>query len=404
MSISITQLNNGFRIVTDTVSHVETVSMGIWVNAGTRHETQEVNGISHFLEHMAFKGTARRTAQQIAEEIENVGGYLNAYTGREQTAYYGRVLKGDSFLLLDILSDILQNSTFDQDEFEKERSVILQEIGQTLDTPDDIIFDYLQEKCFPGQSMGWPILGTPEIIGKLMPETLKDYMSSHYSPDQMILSAAGAIDHDALVEKAMAFWDSVSSFSRPSDAKASYQGGVLEIEKDLEQAHVALAYEAVPYGHPYFYAFTVLTTVLGGGMSSRLFQEIREKRGLAYTIQSHLSPYQDTGLLTIYAGTSKKQVEEMMQIVQKELQNLPGDLQEIEIQRAKAQIKSGLLMSLESMGNRCEQMASHLSLYGRVLSVEELTDLINNVDLKQVKSCSSKLLEGKMTHVVLKPY
>lgn len=403
MTIQSTVLPNGLRVVSDFIPSVETASLGVWLDVGTRNETKDINGIAHMLEHMAFKGTERRTALQIAEEIEAVGGYLNAYTGRETTAYYARILKEDAPLAVDILSDILQYSTFDAAEFEKEQSVIIQEIGQSNDTPDDIVFDYFQETCFPGHSMGWPTLGTVDVIQPLKPEIVKDYMKRHYGAKQMVFSAAGNIDHDDLVQRVSKGFTNLTPDCSHSLTPARYQGGDYRQDKELEQVHVLLGFEGVPYGHKDYYALSVLSTLLGGGMSSRLFQEIREKRGLVYTVYSYMSSYKDSGVFGIYAGTGEDEVKELFPVVCEQLKTLGSTLNETEINRAKAQLKASLMMGLESTSNRCERLANHVLIYGRPLSSTEIIKSINNVTKEDLKNLSDRLFKSPLTLTTLGP-
>ncbi|MBX9705019.1 MAG: insulinase family protein, partial [Gammaproteobacteria bacterium] len=338
MTIQTTTLPSGLRIVTNTNNSVQTISCGAWFNVGTRHETKDINGIAHMLEHMAFKGTKRRTAVQIAEEIESVGGYLNAYTAREVTAYYARILKDDLPLAVDLLSDILQHSTFDKDEFVREQGVVLQEIGQTNDTPDDVVFDYFQETCYPDQPMGWPTLGTEDVIKALTPKQVSTYMSDHYSLSNMVFSAAGNVSHDAVVALCQRHFDTMPKDRSLIVKPSVYKGGEFRQEKELEQAHIILGFEGVPFSHPDYYAMMVYSTILGGGMSSRLFQEIREKRGLVYTVQSSTSSYRDSGIFQVYAGTGENEVAELIPVMCEELCKMSINVTDEEIKRAKTQI------------------------------------------------------------------
>jgi predicted Zn-dependent peptidase len=404
MTLQLTTLENGIRVVSDTVPTVETVSVGMWVQAGTRHETKAINGISHLLEHMAFKGTEKRTARQIAEEIEAVGGYLNAYTSRESTAYYARVLKDNTPLAVDIISDILQNSIFDQEELTREKSVVIQEIGQTNDTPDDIIFDYFHELAFPDQPMGWPILGTIPIVQSLTSENLKAYMAQEYTPERLVLAAAGNISHEELVQLARHHWGALpssgkeKSWARPL---ATYKGGQRQEVKDLEQVHVVLGFEGTSFHDKGLYPLMVLSTILGGGMSSRLFQEIREKRGLAYSIYTHNSAYQETGIFEIYSGTSPKDAGELVPVILEELHKVTTTLEEEEIQRAKAQMKAGLMMGLESMSSRCEQIANHVLNFGNPIPRSEILQRIDRVTAQDLHHQIQLLLKGAPCLVTL---
>jgi predicted Zn-dependent peptidase len=370
---------------------------------GARHEPAEINGISHVLEHMAFKGTARRSALQIAEEIEAVGGYLNAYTSREATAYHARILKSDIPLAIDILADILQNSTFDAAEFEREQSVIIQEIGQTYDTPDDIIFDYFQETCYPNQPVGRAILGTAEIVRSLVPHQVEAYLKDHYGARQMVFAAAGKLDHQHIVQLVENKFASLP-LDRPKETiPAIYQGGTFHQSRDLEQTHLIMGFEGVPFGHPDYYAASILSTILGGGMSSRLFQEVREKRGLVYSVYTFSANYQDNGIFGIYAGTNPKQIDELLPVVHKELDRFSKTLELVEMNRAKAQLKAGLMMGLESTTARCEQLANHMLIYGRPLTSDEILAKVDAVTSDHVTSLANRLFTSPMTLTTLGP-
>lgn len=399
----VTTLANGLRVVTDSIPHVETVTCGLWVDVGARHEPATINGISHVLEHMAFKGTTRRSALQIAEEIEAVGGYLNAYTSREATAYHSRILKDNLPLAVDILADILQNSTFDATEFAREQSVIVQEIGQTFDTPDDIVFDYFQETCFPDQPMGRAILGTAEIVRSLTPAQVKTYMQDHYGAHQMVFAAAGKIDHQEMVDRVAEKFAHLPIDCPKEASPAVYKGGTFHQARDLEQTHVILGFEGLPFGHPDYYAVSVLSTILGGGMSSRLFQEVREKRGLVYSVYTFTSSYQDSGIFGIYAGTSPIQVPELLPVVRDKLDRFSKTLEVSEINRAKAQLKAGLMMSLESTTARCEQLANHLLIYGRPIPPSEILNKVDAVTLDHVATMAGHLFNSPETMVTLGP-
>jgi predicted Zn-dependent peptidase len=377
-------LANGLRIVTDRVDTVDTVSLGLWVDVGTRHEAPEINGAAHFLEHMAFKGTERRSARAIAEEIEAVGGHLNAYTSRESTAYYAKVLKEDVPLALDILADILLHSSFDPAEFERERTVILQEIGQANDTPDDIIFDHFQERAFPDQAMGRPTLGRPEIIRRLKRESVMAYLREHYGAARMVLSASGNLSHERIVDLADTLLSAMPAIGANGEAlptePARYIGGEHREDRELEQLHLVLGFPGLTLGDPDYYAAAVLSTAFGGGMSSRLFQEVREKRGLVYTIHSFAHSYRDGGLFGIYAGTGEDDATELVPVLCNETMRLADGLTEVELARAKTQMKAGLLMSLESTGARCEQMAQHMLIHGTPFDAADIVRRIEAVD------------------------
>jgi predicted Zn-dependent peptidase len=403
MTTQLSTLANGLRVATDRIDTVDTVSLGIWVDVGTRHEQADINGVAHFLEHMAFKGTARRSALTIAEEIEAVGGHLNAYTSRESTAYYAKVLKEDVQLALDILSDILQNSTFQPEEIERERAVILQEIGQANDTPDDVVFDHFQECAYPDQAMGRPVLGSPEIIRKIKRETVIGYLRKHYGAQRMVLAAAGHLDHDRLAELADNLLGGLPAERPATTEPAYYAGGDRREQRDLEQLHLVLGFPGVVLGDPDYYAASVLSTALGGGMSSRLFQEIREKRGLVYTIHSFVHGYSDGGLFGIYAGTGEAEAAELVPAICNEVIRIEDGLTPVELNRAKTQMKAGLLMSLESSSARCEQLAQHLLIHGKPFDPLEIVGRIEMVDDAAVRRVVARWRSAPPTLAALGP-
>ena len=385
MSLEISTLPNGLRIVTEHMPGLKSAAVGIWVTAGCRHERQDQNGIAHFLEHMAFKGTKNRTTVQIAEEIEDVGGYINAYTSRESTFYYARVLENDVPLALDVISDIVLNPIFDPREIEIERGVILQEIGQSHDTPDDIIFDWLQESAYPDQPMGRPILGPAERVRAFTQSDFAEFVGQHYRPGAMILAAAGAVDHDAIVAAATEVFAGLETVTPTETVPAAYSGGEYRVEKDLEQAHLALAFPSPSFRDDQLFTAQIHAISLGGGMSSRLFQEARDKRGLCYTIYAHAGAFADSGMLTIYAGTSGDQVRELAEVTIDELTRIADDLTQAEVDRARAQMKAGLLMGLESPASRAERLARLVSIWGEVPNLEDTLARIDAVDLDMVR-------------------
>ncbi|SFJ32473.1 M16 family metallopeptidase [Jannaschia pohangensis] len=386
------RLSNGFRVVTEHMPGLESASVGVWVGAGCRHEAIEQNGIAHFLEHMAFKGTARRTALQIAEQIEDVGGYINAYTSREVTAYYARVLAGDVPLAADLIADIVLNPTFDPREIEVERGVILQEIGQALDTPDDIIFDWLQEAAYPEQPMGRTILGPTERVAAFDEADLRHFTGQHYGPGQMILSAAGAVDHDAMCRMAEDLFGHLAPSPQALPDPSRFRGGEYRVEKALEQAHFALGFDQPGYRDDDIYVAQIFSSVMGGGMSSRLFQEAREKRGLCYSIFASVGAYSDAGMLTVYAGTGGEDVGDLARLTIDELKRAADDMTEVEVARARAQMKSGMLMGLESPSSRAERLARVVAIWDRVPPLSEAIARIDAVDCAAVRAHAGKLI------------
>ena len=394
-TVEITTLGNGLRVISEHMPRLQTASLGVWVDVGTRYEPAEVNGVAHLLEHMAFKGTERRSARAIAEEIERVGGSLNAYTSREHTAYYARILAGDVELAADILADILQYSSFDPAELEKERHVVLQEIGQVKDTPDDLVFDLLQEASYPDQPMGRAILGPEAIVRDMPREALVEYMARHYGPRRLVFAAAGKVDHGRLVGLADRLFGNLPATDPHAPEAARYSSGRrLERRKDLEQVHLCMAVQGLPYHHPDHFALQILSTALGGGMSSRLFQEARENRGLCYSIFSFASAYADTGQLGVYAGTDPEDVPELMKVVADETRALVEGPSEDEIARARAQLKASLLMGLESCSAVCEDLARQLLCFDRRVPTEEVVAKIDAVDTAAITRLGRSLLSG----------
>ena len=401
MTVEIHKMANGVRVVTERMPGLASASLGVWVAAGGRHERIEQNGIAHFLEHMAFKGTAKRSALDIAEAIEDVGGYINAYTSREMTAYYARVLENDVPLAFDVISDIVLNPAFDPREVEVERHVILQEIGQAHDTPDDVIFDWLQETAFPDQPLGRTILGPTEKVSSFGVPDLSGFVAERYAPGNIIVSAAGAVDHAAIVKAAEAAFGHLAAPDGGGTDPAVFRGGEHRVEKDLEQAHFALAFETPGYRDPAVYTAQIFSTVLGGGMSSRLFQEAREKRGLCYTIFAQTGAYADSGLLTIYAGTGAEDIEGLVNLTVDELKRAADDMMPAEIARARAQMKAGMLMGLESPSNRAERLARLMSIWDRVPPLEETVELIDAVTTGDAKAFAADLVEKADTALAL---
>ncbi|PWG17855.1 M16 family metallopeptidase [Salibaculum griseiflavum] len=393
MTVEIHTLSNGLRVVCEVMPGLKSASVGVWVNAGGRHERAEQNGIAHFLEHMAFKGTERRSALQIAEAIEDVGGYINAYTSREMTAYYARVLEQDVPLAVDVIADILLNPVFDEREIEVERGVILQEIGQALDTPDDIIFDWLQEQAYPDQPIGRTILGPVERVNAFTRDDLAGFVQDQYGPEQMILAAAGAVDPEELLKLAEAQFGHLAPRAPANTAApARFGGGEARHDKALEQAHFTLAFEGPDYCADRIYAAQIYAIAMGGGMSSRLFQELRENRGLCYTIFAQTGAYSDTGMMTVYAGTSAAQLGDLANLTIDQMKKAAEDMSAEEVARARAQMKAGLLMGLESPSNRAERLARMLSIWGKVPSIDETTRRIDAVTTGDVRDFGADML------------
>ncbi len=395
--LKVSTLDNGLRVATQNMPGLETVSMGIWNYVGGRDETEINNGVAHLLEHMAFKGTKNRTALEIAETIENVGGDINAYTSKEITAYFVKLMAEDLSLGVDIITDIMQNSTFEEKELDRERGVILQEIGMYLDTPDDMIFEYWQEKAFPNQAMGRSILGKSEIIKNISRDEVKKFMLSHYNPKKMVVSAAGKIDHDEFVSSILKTCTNLPSGNSNKREDAKYFSGEYRENKKLEQIHFLLGFEGIDYHHKDYYSLLIYSSLLGGGMSSRLFQEIREKRGLVYGISSFSTSYTDTGVFGIYAGTGDKEIKELIPVLCDELRNSPNSISEKEINRGKAQLKTSLMMGRESAFRRCESAARQLLVFNRVIDPNEIIAEINSVSKDSVERIANYILSKPIT-------
>jgi len=394
MSVATTRLDNGLDIVSHCMPGLETTSLGVWVGAGARHEAESEHGLAHLLEHMAFKGTGRRSARAIAEEIEAVGGDLNAATSLESTVYFARTLKEDLELGIDIIADILIDPVFDVNELRLERDVIAQEIGTARDTPDDRVFDLFHEAAFPDQPLGRPILGTEQSLARLDGRALARFRANHYGASRMVLAAAGAVDHDRLTALGRRYLGDVAGGTDPAPAPARYHGGEARELRDLEQVHLVLGFEGIAIDDERIYAAQVLSSLLGGGMSSRLFQEVREARGLAYSIYSFAWSYADSGLFGVYAGTGEGDLEELVPVIAGELAAVADRVGDEEVARARAQMKAGLLMSLESSAARAEQIARQKAVFGRVLPIDEVIERVDSVDAAAVVRLARELVSA----------
>jgi len=391
LSVQSTTLDNGMVVLTDDMPHLESASLGVWVKAGARSERRAEHGVSHLLEHMAFKGTKSRTALQIAEAIENVGGDLNAATSIEHTGYFARVLKDDVVLAADILADILQNSLFDESELEREQQVIVQEIGAARDNPDDHVFDLFQAAAFPEQPIGRTILGTVDSVRDFSADTIRKYMNRNYVGDHMVLAAAGNIDHDGLVEVAQQRFAELKPNGAPAPQRAEYKGGEERLVSEHEQAHIVIGFEGRAYNSDGFYAAQVLASILGGGMSSRLFQEVREKRGLCYSVYSFHWAFADSGVFGVAAATGEDEVGDLVPVVLEELKRATETITDEEVIRVRNQIRAGLLMSLESPSARAGQLARQQILWGRPIPMAETVERIGRITAKRVQEVAEQI-------------
>ncbi|GHU10828.1 peptidase M16 [Alphaproteobacteria bacterium] len=398
-----TTLSNGIRAVTKRIDGFESVVVGYWVEAGEVCEDLSNNGISHFLEHMAFKGTTSRTAKEIAEEIESVGGYMNAYTSKEVTAYFAKVLGEDTKVALNILSDILQNPTFLTEELEKERGVVLQELYQVKDTPDDIIFDHFQEICFKDQSMGYPIVGQEEVVAKITADDLREYRSRYYNADNIVFAAAGNLSHDELLDMATENLNAFKTDVSPvHDVQYNYVGGSYsDVREQLEQVHAIIGFDGISNLDADYYTMAIFSSILGGGMSSRLFQEVREKRGLCYSIYSFSSSYKRNGVFGVYSATTADKLAELSDVVAGEIISMSNGISEKEFKITKAQFKASLLMAGENNTSSCEQIVSQIRIFGRTLDNAEVLEKIDAVTIDDVKKLTHRILASKTAVVTV---
>ncbi len=380
MTYTLTTLPNGFRIASESNADEHSAAFAIAVDVGARHEEPSEGGLSHMLEHMAFKGTATMNAREIAEAFDLMGGNINAYTSHEHTVYYAKVLKEYAADALTLLCDIIANSTFDANELERERQVVLQEIAMHHDTPDDLVFDLYQEMAFGDQPLARPILGKAERVATFTREDLIAYTQKHYQPNRMVLAATGNVHHAEVKKIAAEFFALAKNTSvQQTLPTARYHGGEKTLEKDLEQVQLVLGFPALASPHPDYYAMQVFATILGGGMSSRLWQDIRERRGLAYSVSAFASGYQDIGLLGMYAGTTVEHLAELTSALKDVLASMKDGVSDAELLRAKNQLKAGTVMTRENCGSIAEWIARHLHVYGEYRTVEKLVAEIEAV-------------------------
>jgi predicted Zn-dependent peptidase len=403
MSVQISTLPNGLRVASLAMPGIETAAVGLNIDAGSRFETASTNGVAHMLEHMVFKGTRSRSARDIAEQIEAVGGHLNAYTSRDSTVFYARVLGDDVALGLDLVSDMITAPLFAPSDLVKEREVILQELGQALDTPDDLVFDQLQNIAYPDQPLGRTILGTSDTINAISTEDIRAWQNAHYAAGSIVLTAAGKVDHGALVALAEDRLGALPSGNRPAPAAARYAGGEMRDERALEQVHIALAVPSARYSDEDYYAQMLFSAMLGGGMSSRLFQSVREDHGLVYSVFSSLTPYADHGLFSLYLGTGTDVAAKAVDVTLSEWKRSIDTLTEAELQRAKAQGKAGLFMSLESCSSLSESFGRQLLIFDRVIPTEEIIARIDGCTLADIKSAGAKLIGGPLSLATVGP-
>ena len=404
MTIEITTLDNGLRVATDSMPEAESMVIGAWVGVGTRHEPWAANGVAHLTEHMMFKGTKRRSAYALSTAIEKNGGMMNAHTTREETAYYARVLPEDAELAADIVADMLQRSVFDPKELDRERQVIIQEIGRDIDTPEDYIFDLLHTAAFPKQKIGRSILGSPDVIAKLPREKVTDYVKQHYHAGNMVFVGSGKITHAQMVALARRHFGRLPGGKAPKTEAARIKSGAVRQAKDSEQLHLMLAFPGPGLHAKSVHVATLLGVLLGGSASSRLFQKVREQRGLVYNVSASHTPFQDVGLFSIYAGTDPSRVKELIPVVCRELRDVTQHITPSELKRAKAQARADLLMGQESVQRRAEILGHQMLNFGKPQSTQSILDQVMAVTEEETRAMAEKILSRKPILTALGPH
>lgn len=395
---------NGVRIVLEQIPTVRSVAIGVWIGTGSRNETEQNNGISHFLEHMFFKGTTTRTAKEIAEAFDSIGGQVNAFTSKEYTCYYAKVLDEHASFALEMLADMFFHSTFVDEELQKERNVVLEEIKMYEDTPDDIVHDLLSKACYANHPLGYPILGTEETLRTFTGDSLRGYMADYYTPDRVVISVAGNVD-ESFIQKVESYFGFFTAKRKASESPAPlFQPQKLARQKETEQAHLCIGFNGLPVGHPDIYTLIVLNNILGGSMSSRLFQEVREQRGLAYSVFSYHSSYQDSGLLAIYAGTGNNQLDLLFETIQETIEKLKEDgITEKELKNSKEQMKGSLMLGLESTNSRMSRNGKNELLLGRHRTLDEIIEEINGVTVEKVNELARRIFAEDCALALISP-
>jgi predicted Zn-dependent peptidase len=394
-NITITTLANGVRVVSETVPYVQTVALGLWVGTGSRDEEAPIRGISHFIEHMLFKGTAKRSAREIADAIESRGGHLNAFTGKETTCYESRVLSEDLPLALDVLTDMFRNSLFDKAEMEREKRVVIEEIKMYEDTPEEHVHDLFEQTLWTTHPLGKTIIGSEKTVSGLTPQNLRDYMTTHYCPERVLVVAVGNLEHEALVSLCEAALGDMQGTPPKRPLKTAKPSGKSKKvrKRDTEQVHFCLGTVGYSKFQPERFSLSILNNVMGGNMSSRLFQEIREKRGLAYAIGSYARTYLDGGHFCIYGGTSPETYSEVLDLIRIESERiLQSGISEEELTKAKTQIRGALVLGLEGMSSRMNRYADSLLAFGRVIPIEEVLASYNAVSHESIGEVARRVL------------
>lgn len=396
MTPAVTTLANGLRIVSQVTPGAETAALGLYADTGSRFESASVNGIAHLFEHMVFKGTRTRSARAIAEQIEDVGGQLNAYTARDMTAFHARVLGGDVPLAFELIADLIRAPRFDDEDLAREKDVVLSELGEARDTPDDIVFDHLQEAAFPDQPLGRSILGSEESLAAIGAADLRGWLEAQFRGPACVLAAAGKVDHDELVRMAESLLGDLADGAQPASERAIYAGGIRHDRRKFEQTHLTFGYEAAAHRAPDYYPLTLFATAAGGGMSSRLFQELREERGLAYSVYSTMTSYADTGLFSVYLATANSNAAHAGALGIQVLGECAEGLDEAELARAKAQLKAGLLMSLEGAAGQAEYIARQMLIHGAPVPPADVIAKIDACTVDEVRAAAERMLAGPL--------
>ena len=395
---------NGVRIVLENIPTVRSVAIGVWIGTGSRNENVQNNGVSHFLEHMFFKGTKTRTAREIAESFDSIGGQVNAFTSKEYTCYYAKVLDDHAKYALDVLADMFFHSTFDEEELKKEKNVVYEEIKMYEDTPDDIVHDVLSRATFGDHPLGYPILGTEETLTTFNGDTLREYMNEHYTPDNVVVSVAGNISEEFIKDIEKLFGTYETGSKKQKFEKPNFMNQKLAKQKDTEQAHLCIGFNGLQVGHENIYSLIVLNNILGGSMSSRLFQDVREQKGLAYSVFSYHSSYADNGILTVYGGTGSKQLNELFETIQETLATLKSEgITAKELANSKEQMKGSLMLSLESTNSRMSRNGKNELLLGRHRTLDSIIDMVNGVSEESVNTLANQVFTDSYSVALISP-
>lgn len=398
-------LENGVRVIIEKIPTVRSVALGIWIGTGSKYENTELNGISHFIEHMLFKGTATRSAKQIAEAFDQIGGHVNAFTSKEYTCYYARVLDEHAPNALSILSDMYFNSVFDEQELQKEKNVVIEEIRMYDDTPDDLVHDLVAKACYETHPLGYSILGTEDVLNKITRDNVQDYIESRYTPEQTVITVAGNVS-DTLLEEITRHFSGYKRTMREltPDTKPEFTAGTVWKKKETEQAHLCLSFPGYDVGHPNIYSLILMNNILGGSMSSRLFQEVREERGLAYSVYSYHSAFKNTGTFTLYTGTATKQLEEVYRVMMNTVAELrEKGISDDELKKGKEQLKGSLMLSLESTSSRMSRLGKNELLLARHLELDEIIQRVESVTVESVRNVAGEIFSKPVATALVSP-